>query len=165
VAHSAPLHPTSPSAGPAQPSVGDLVKNATGDLSTLVRGEIELAKAELTGSVKRGGVATASFAAAGVMLAFAAFFFFFFVAELLAEWLPRWAAFLIVTAFLVLVALVVALFGYRMFKRIEKPEKTMETLHDLPDVMRREAPGQRQHALPTVQNGHVVRADPHTRLG
>jgi hypothetical protein len=30
--------------------------------------------------------------------------------------------------------------------------------------MRREAPGQRQHDLPVVRNGQVVRQDPHARL-
>ncbi|MEU2349769.1 phage holin family protein [Modestobacter sp. NPDC049651] len=165
MAHSAPVHPLVETAGSDRTSVGNLVKSATADLSTLIRGEIELAKAEVGTSVKRGGVGAAAFAAAGVLLAFAGFFFFFFLAELLAEWLPRWAAFLIVTGLLVLIAAVAGLIGYRFFKRIEKPEKTIETLHDLPDVMRRQAPGRREHDLPTVRNGHVERADPHARLG
>ncbi|MCZ2829963.1 phage holin family protein [Modestobacter sp. VKM Ac-2986] len=150
--------------GPAEPSVGTLAKSAAADVSTLIRAEIELAKTELTTSAKRGGIGAAAFAAAGVMLAFAAFFFFFFLAELLAEWLPRWAAFLIVFALLVLLAGVVAFIGYLQVKKIKKPEKTLETLHDLPDLARREAPGQRQHDLPTVRDGKVVVADPHAPL-
>jgi hypothetical protein len=69
-----------------------------------------------------------------------------------------------VTGVLVLIAAVVGLIGYRQVKKIKKPEKTLETLSDLPDVMRREAPGQRQHDLPVVRDGHVVRQDPHVRL-
>jgi len=152
------------SSGPDEPSVGTLAKSAMTDVSTLIRSEIELAKTELTTSAKRGGIGAAAFAAAGAMLAFAGFFFFFFLAELLAEWLPRWASFLIVTVFLVLLAAVVGLIGWRQVKKIKKPEKTLETLSDLPDVMRREAPGQRQHDLPTVRDGQVVRQDPHARL-
>jgi Putative Actinobacterial Holin-X, holin superfamily III len=165
MAHSAPVHPLIETAGPAQTSVGTLVKSATADLSTLIRGEIELAKAEVGTSVKRGGVGIAAFAVAGVMAAFAGFFFFIMVAELLT-WagLPRWISYLIVFAFLLLLAGVAGLVGLRFLKRIEKPEKTLETLHDLPDVMRRQAPGRREHDLPTVRNGHVERADPHARL-
>ena len=165
MAHSvSTTQPAVRSAGPAEPSVGTLAKSAMADMSTLIRSEIELAKTEVTVSAKRGGVAAGAFAAAGVLLAFAGFFFFFFVAELLAEWLPRWAAFLIVTALLVLIAAVAGLIGWRFFKRIQKPEKTLETLSDLPDLARREAPGQRQHDLPVVRNGQVVRQDPHARL-
>ena len=166
MAHSAPMDPLSQPADPAHPSVGDLVKSATTDLSTLVRAEIELAKTEMATSAKRGGISAGSFAAAGVLAAFAAIFFFIALAEFLT-WLglPRWVSYLIVFALLIVLAGIIGFFGYRMLKRIEKPEKTLETLHDLPDVMRRQAPGQREHDLPTVQNGHVVRADPHTRLG
>ena len=39
-----------------QPSVGELVRQASEHVSTLVRGEVELAKAELTGTVKRAGI-------------------------------------------------------------------------------------------------------------
>ena len=151
--------------GPAEPSVGTLAKSAMADMSTLIRSEIELAKTEVTVSAKRGGIGAAAFAAAGVMLAFAAIFFFIALAEFLT-WLGlvRWVSYLIVFALLVLIAAVAGFVGYRQVKKIKKPEKTLETLSDLPDVMRREAPGQRQHDLPVVRNGQVVRQDPHTRL-
>jgi uncharacterized membrane protein YqjE len=166
VAHS--VSTTSPaglSAGPAEPSVGTLAKSAMADMSTLVRSEIELAKAEVGSSVKRGGVGAASLAAAGVMAAFAAIFFFIALAEFLT-WLGlvRWVSYLIVFALLMVLAGLAGLIGYRQLKKIKKPEKTLETLSDLPDVMRREAPGQRQHDLPVVRDGQVVRQDPHARL-
>jgi len=152
-------------AGPAEPSVGTLAKSAMADMSTLIRSEIELAKTEVTTSAKRGGIGAAAFAAAGVMLVFAAIFFFIALAEFLT-WLglARWVSYLIVFGLLVLLAGLVAFIGYRQLKKIKKPEKTLETLSDLPDVMRREAPGQRQHDLPTVRGGQVVRQDPHARL-
>jgi len=152
-------------AGPAEPSVGTLAKSAMADMSTLIRSEIELAKAEVTTSAKRGGIGAAAFAAAGVMLAFAAIFFFIALAEFIT-WLglARWISYLIVFALLVLLAAVVGFIGFRQVKKIQKPERTIETLQDLPDVMRREAPGQRQHDLPTVRDGQVVRQDPHARL-
>src|SRR3954452_7269461 len=166
VAHSVSTTPLAGRpAGPAEPSVGTLAKSALGDMSTLSRSEIELAKTEVTVSAKRGGIGAAAFAAAGVMLAFAGFFFFIALAEFLT-WLglERWISYLIVFALLVVLAAIVGFIGYRQLKKIKKPEKTLETLSDLPDVMRREAPGQRQHDLPVVRNGEVVRQDPHARL-
>ena len=166
MAHS--VSTTSPAgqpAGSAEPSVGTLAKSAMADMSTLIRSEIELAKTEITTSAKRGGIGAAAFAAAGVMLVFAAIFFFIALAEFIT-WLglERWISYLIVFAFLVLLAGIVALVGYRQLKKIKKPEKTLETLSDLPDLARREAPGQRQHDLPVVRDGQVVRQDPHARL-
>ncbi|GAB3354673.1 phage holin family protein [Modestobacter lapidis] len=166
MAHSASTPPLAGTpTGPAEPSLGTLAKSAMTDVSTLIRSEIELAKAEIGTSVKRGGVSAAAFAAAGVLAAFAAIFFFVMLAELIT-WLglARWISYLIVFGLLLLLAAAAGLIGYRMVKKIEKPERTIETLQELPDVMRREAPGQRQRDLPTVTEGRVARRDPHARL-
>ena len=56
-----------------------------------------------------------------------------------------------------LLAGLAALFGRRHIKKIEKPERTLETLHDLPEVLHREAPGQRHRDVPEVTNGRVQR--------
>jgi membrane protein implicated in regulation of membrane protease activity len=139
-----------------EPSVGSLVQSAMSDLSTLVRGEIELAKAEIGTSAKKAGVSVGLFGVAGVMAAFAGVFFFIALAEFLT-WLglARWISYLIVFALLMLIAGVAALIGLRMLKRIEKPERTLETLRDLPEVAHREAPGERHRDVPTVSNGRV----------
>ena len=50
---------------PGNDSIGTLMSNASQQVSTLVRGEIELAKAEVTTSAKRGGIGAAAFAAEG----------------------------------------------------------------------------------------------------
>jgi membrane protein implicated in regulation of membrane protease activity len=156
VAHS--VSPADRTAAAAEPSVGSLVQSAMADFSTLVRGEIELAKAEIGRSAKKAGVGAGAFGAAGVVLAFSGFFFFIALAEFIT-WLGllRWISYLIVWFALVLVAGVAALFGKRTIKRIEKPERTLETLHDLSDVLHREAPGERHRAIPEVSNGRVQR--------
>ena len=148
--------PRDGSAGATEPSVGTLVQSAMADFSTLVRGEIELAKAEVGKSAKKAGIGAGAFGAAGVVLAFSAFFFFIAVAEFLT-WLglQRWISYLIVWFALVLVAGLAALVGRRFIKKIEKPERTLETLHDLPEVLHREAPGQRHRDVPEVTNGRV----------
>jgi hypothetical protein len=157
VAHSVPTNGRPRVSSDEETSIGTLVQSAMADVSTLMRNEIELAKAEIGRSAKKAGITVGAFAVAGVMLAFAGFFFFFFVAELLAEWLPRWAAFGIVTLLLGGAAGMAGLVGWRLSKRIDKPERTIESLRELPEVMHREAPGQRHRDVPVVSNGHVTR--------
>jgi len=156
VAHSESPALPGRSVSAVEPSVGTLVQSAMADVSTLIRGEVELAKAELGKSAKKAGVGAGAFGAAGVVLAFSGFFFGIAVAEFLT-WLgiERWISYLIVWFLLVLLAGLAALIGRRYIKKIEKPERTMETLRDLPEVIHREAPGERHREVPTVSNGQV----------
>ena len=150
--------PPTGSAPAGEPSIGTLVQSAMADLSTLIRAEVELAKAEVGTSAKKAGIGAGAFGAAGVVLAFSGFFFGIALAEFLT-WLglERWISYLIVWGLLVVLAVVAALFGRRIIKKIEKPERTLETLHDLPAVLHREAPGQRHREVPEVSNGRVQR--------
>ena len=75
-----------PHAPKDDPSIGDLVKDATTQVSTLVRAEVELAKAEITRDVKKGLTGSVFFILALVVLFYSTFFFFFFLAELLDTW-------------------------------------------------------------------------------
>ena len=156
MAHNVSPAPLTVSAGTAEPSVGTLVQSAMADMSTLIRAEVELAKAEVGKSAKKAGIGAGAFGAAGVVLAFSGFFFGIAFAEFLT-WLGliRWISYLIVWFLLVLLAGLAALVGRRFIKKIEKPERTLETLHDLPDVLHREAPGQRHRDVPEVTNGRV----------
>ena len=157
MAHSVSQAAVVPSAEVDEPTVGSLVQSAMADLSTLVRGEIELAKAEVGKSAKKAGIGAGAFGAAGVVLAFSGFFFGIALAEFIT-WLglERWISYLIVWFLLVLLAGLAALIGRRFIKKIEKPERTIETLHDLPDVLHREAPGERHREVPVVSNGRVA---------
>ncbi|GFG55940.1 membrane protein [Mycolicibacterium murale] len=118
-----------PNAVPADPSIGDLVKDATTQVSTLVRAEVELARAEITRDVKKGLTGSVFFILALVVL-FYSTFFFFFVAELLDTWLWRWAAFLIVFGVMVLTTALLALLGYRKVRKIRGPQQTIETVKE-----------------------------------
>jgi uncharacterized membrane protein YqjE len=114
-----------------QPSVGELVRQASEQVSTLVRGEIELAKAELSGSVKRAGIGGGMLAAAGVVLLLSVPFLFVVLAEVLvAIGLYRWLSYLIVWVLFLLIAGVLALIGRSQLKKVRKPERTMETVKD-----------------------------------
>jgi uncharacterized membrane protein YqjE len=156
VAHSVSPARTDGIPAAEEPSVGSLVQSAMADVSTLVRAEIELAKAEIGRSAKKAGVSVALFGAAGVFAALAGVYLFVTIAEALtALGLPRWVSYLIVTVVLLVLAGIAALVGKRMIGKIEKPERTLETLHDLPDVLHREAPGERHRSVPEVSNGRV----------
>ncbi len=158
MAHSAQSSPAGARStnGAGEPSVGALVQSAMADISTLIRSEIELAKAEVGKSAKKAGIGAGALGAAAALLFFSGIFLFVTIAEFLT-WLGliRWISYLIVWLLLVLLAGVAALIGRRSLKKIEKPERTMETLRDLPEVMHREAPGQRRREVPTVANGRV----------
>jgi uncharacterized membrane protein YqjE len=113
------------------PSIGDLVRDASTHLSTLVRGEIELAKLEVADSVKRLGWGSAFFGAAGAVLFFSLFFPFIALAEgLVAVGLPRWAAYLVAWAVMLVLSALLAVVGIRFVKRVRKPERTLETVRD-----------------------------------
>jgi uncharacterized membrane protein YqjE len=114
-----------------EPSVGELVRRASEHVSTLVRAEVELAKTELSTTVKRAGVGGGMLAAAAVVLLLSVPFLFVVIAEVLvAIGLPRWLSYLIVWVFFLLVAGVLALIGRRQLKKMRKPERTLKTAKD-----------------------------------
>ena len=114
-----------------QPSVGELVRRASENVSTLVRSEIELAKAELSTTVKRAGVGGGMLAAAAALLLFSVPFLFVVIAEVLvAVGVPRWLSYLIVWVFFLIIAVVLALLGRSQLRKMQAPERTIRTARD-----------------------------------
>ncbi|UGT40158.1 phage holin family protein [Nocardia yamanashiensis] len=113
-----------------QESFGDLVRDASEQMSTLVRAEVELAKAEVTGEIKKGLQGSVYFIAALTVLLFSSFFFFFFLAELLDVWVYRWLAFLIVFLLMIVAVALFGLLGYLKVRKLRAPEKTIESLKE-----------------------------------
>jgi uncharacterized membrane protein YqjE len=134
--------PTTPNGGSAprhaaEPSVGQLVSEVSTQISTILHGEIELAKLELRSSVKNAGTGVGFFGAALVLLVFSLTFGLIALAEgfvALGVW--RWAAYLIV--FVLLIALVGALAfgGVKKVKAVRAPEKTIATGRDTVEYLR-----------------------------
>jgi hypothetical protein len=147
---------TDPHALSVEPSIGELVKDATAHMSTLVRAEVELARAEITRDVKKGLTGSVFFIAALVVLFYSTFFFFFFLAELLDTWIWRWAAFLIVFGIMVLVTIVLALFGYLKVRRIRGPQQTIESVKETRSAF---TPGHDKPSSPALNQGGTP-ADP-----
>jgi hypothetical protein len=110
------------------PSIGQLIAEASQSLSTLVHNEIELAKLELKSSVRHAGAGAGLFAAAGVVLAFSLTFGFLALAEgLVAAGLWRWVAYLVVFGMQLAVVGGCVYLGVKKVKRIRAPERTIET--------------------------------------
>jgi uncharacterized membrane protein YqjE len=111
-------------------SIGGLVREATTHVSTLLRAEVELAKAEVTSEVKKGVQGSIFFIVALVIVLFSLFFFFFALGELLAIWLNRAAAFGIVFGIMIVAAGLFGLLGYLRVRKIRSPEKTITSLKE-----------------------------------
>ncbi|RZQ61589.1 phage holin family protein [Amycolatopsis suaedae] len=111
-------------------SIGSLVKDATQHMSTLVRAEVELAKSEITGEVKKALKGSVFFIVALVVALYSSFFLFFFLGELLSEWLFRWAAFAIVFGLMLLTAGLFGFLGYLKVKKIRAPQRTIDSVKE-----------------------------------
>ncbi|MBB5075621.1 phage holin family protein [Nonomuraea endophytica] len=115
-------------------SLGSLVAQASQQISTLVRSEIELAKAELRFDAKRVGTAAGLFAAAAFMAHLCLILISFTIAYVLDQWLPTWAAFLIVTVFYLLAAGLLVFIGMRRLKGLAGMKRTARSIKGLKEI-------------------------------
>lgn len=118
-------------------SVGELISDITGDLSTLMRQEVALAKAEVKQSATQAGKGAGMLAGAGV-----AGHFFLMFASIAAWWglgslmgARGWAA-LIVAVVWALVAAVLAVMGKSNLKKVEGAPRTVDTAKRVPDALK-----------------------------
>ena len=109
-------------------TLGQLVAQASEDLSALVRYEVALAKAEVKDDVRRGAIGGVLFVVVAVLGLFALITLVIAAGYgLVAAGLSAWLAFLIVTGGLLLLAAVLALLAVRQLKRIRPPEKAIRS--------------------------------------
>jgi hypothetical protein len=121
----------------SQASVGELISDLSRDVSTLLRQEVELAKAEIKTEASKAGKAAGMFGGAG----FAGYMVILFLSVALWAALsnamdPGWAA--------VIVALVWAAIGGVLFTSARsklravnpKPERTVETVREVPGALK-----------------------------
>ncbi|AKK02168.1 phage holin family protein [Corynebacterium epidermidicanis] len=119
-----------------QGSIGDLVSDATAQMSSLFRAEVELAKTEIAQSAKKGAIGGGFFGVAGTVALYSSFFFFFFLAELFADlWMPRWAAFLVVFLIMIALAGIFAFVGLKQIKKVKAPKKTIQSVQDMKNLV------------------------------
>ena len=131
----APKAPTDPVAA-TEPSVGQLVSDASTHLSTIIRGEIELAKLELRSSVKNAGAGIGFFVGAAVLALFSLVYGFQALAEgIAALGVYRWLAFLIVFLLQLVVAGLCGYLGFKKVKRVRAPQRTIKTTKETVDYL------------------------------
>jgi hypothetical protein len=120
-----------------EPTLGRLVADASRDISTLIQSEIALAKTELKVSVKAGGAGAAMLAVAAFIGLIVIILASITIAQFII-WagLKPWWAFLIVTGFYILLAVILVFLGVRKLKKIRGPEKTLETARDIPKAFK-----------------------------
>jgi putative superfamily III holin-X len=111
---------------------GELVKQLSNQVSSLVRQEVQLAKAEAAEKGKKAGVGAGIFGGAGVAGLLALGSLTAFLILVLALAIPAWASALLVTALWAAVAGVLALQGRNKLREMGKPvpEKTVETVKE-----------------------------------
>ncbi len=128
--------PTDDLPGEPLSSLGDVVADIARDMSTLVRQETELAKAELRESAKRAGKGSGLLGGAGL----AGWFVLLFLS--IALWWAigsalglGWSA-LIVAAVWAIIAAVLYSMGRGELKRVQGLPRTAETAKHIPDAMK-----------------------------
>ncbi len=136
-------------------SIGQLVSDALEDVRAIVRHERDLAKAEITAAAKKGGVGAALLVVAASLLGLSLIYLLIAAAEgLHAAGMTRWGAYLVVGGSLVVLAVVLALVGLAMLKRVRGPERAVEqgkgTVDDVKDALHGHEDSPPVEAVPPV---------------
>ncbi|PXA67594.1 phage holin family protein [Cryobacterium arcticum] len=121
----------------ADTSLGDLLGEVTRDVSTLMRQEVELAKAEVRQSATRAGKGAGLVGGAGyaghltvLFLSLAAWWGLGHVVDI------AWAA-VIVAVIWAIVAAVLAVLGRQELRKIQGAPNTVDSLKRIPDALKR----------------------------
>lgn len=117
-------------------SIGELLGDVTRDLSTLMRQEVELAKAEAKQSATRAGKGAGMLAGAGIGGHFVLLFLSLALMWALGAIMPLgWSA-LIVAVIWAIIAAVLASTGRKELKQIKGLPQTGETLSEIPPTLK-----------------------------
>ena len=119
-------------------SLGDLLGEVSRDISTLMRQEVELAKAELRQSATRAGKGAGMFGGAG-LAAYMALLFISIAAWVVLGYLIGigWSA-LVIAVVYGIVALVLYQRGKKELEQIKGMPKTAESLKKIPETLKRD---------------------------
>jgi uncharacterized membrane protein YqjE len=110
-----------PDGDPREQSIGELVKDLASETSTLVRQEIDLAKAEMTERGKRAGKGAGMLGAAALVGLLAAGALTACLIAALDQAMATWLAALIVTVVLAAIAAALAMTGRKQIREAAPP--------------------------------------------
>jgi hypothetical protein len=128
---------------PSNASLGELFGNVTRDISTLMRQEVALAKAEVKQSATQAGKGAGLFAGAGIAGHFVLLFLSLALWWLLGAWIGDggdrpalgWSA-LIVAVIWGAIAAVLAVMGRKETQRAKGIPQTTDTMKKIPDALK-----------------------------
>lgn len=121
----------------ANTSLGDLLGEVTRDVSTLMRQELELAKAEVKESATRAGKGAGLLGGAGYAAVMGVLFISIAVWWALGYLVGNaWSAVIVAVIWLV-VALVLYLQGRKALKSVAGAPQTVDTIKEIPETLKR----------------------------
>ncbi|WP_426323860.1 phage holin family protein [Microbacterium sp. E-13] len=122
----------------AETSLGELVGEVSRDLSELMRKELELAKAELSESAKRAGMGAGLLGGAGYAGMMAVFFLSVALWWGLGDLIDSlgWSAVIVAVIWGIIAAILYAV-GRKRLKTVQGAPKTVETVKEIPDALKR----------------------------
>ncbi|MDO4259676.1 MAG: phage holin family protein [Actinomycetaceae bacterium] len=115
-----------PGTTPAPPSIGTLFAAVSAQIQTLVRGEVDLIKVNVTSIGKKYSKAGVFLGIAGVVALYLLGWTLHSIELALALVVPAWAAALIVTGILLLIVLIAALLGLSHIKKANSDRETFQ---------------------------------------
>ena len=121
----------------AETSLGDLLGEVTRDLSTLMRQELELAKAELRQSATRAGKGAGMLGGAGYAAIMAVLFLSIALWWGLGYLVGNGWSGLIVAGLWALIGLVLFLIGRKELQTVKGAPRTVNSLKKIPDTLKR----------------------------
>jgi hypothetical protein len=130
------IPPTPAQAKADSTSLGDLLGEVTRDISTLMRQEVELAKAELKQSTAQAGKGAGMVAGAGVaghfVLLFLSLALWYALGELMGL---GWSA-VVVAVLWAIVTAVLASIGRKELKAVKGMPRTAATIQEIPETLK-----------------------------
>ncbi|HEU4330168.1 MAG TPA: phage holin family protein [Lapillicoccus sp.] len=128
---------TDPTLRPAEDdrSVGELISAVSEDFSTLMRQEVELAKAEVRESAKRAGAGVGLLSGAGVATHMVLLFLSIAAWWGIAQWIGQAWSGVVIAVIWAIVALVLYSSGRSRLRQVEGLPRTVETTKHIPDAL------------------------------
>ena len=129
------VHPTADGTADDR-SVGELIAAVSADFSTLMRQEVELAKAEVRESAARAGAGVGLLSGAGVAVHMVLLFLSIALWWGLGNAIGRgWSA-LVVAVIWAIIAAILATMGKSQLKSVQGMPKTADTAKKIPDALK-----------------------------
>lgn len=121
----------------AATSLGELFSEVSRDISTLMRQEVALAKAELKESAAKSAKGAGLVGGAGYAALMAVFFLSMALWWALGTLMGGGWSGVVVAAIWMIIALILFLVGRRQLAQVEGVPQTVETLKEIPDTLKR----------------------------